>query len=362
MVAPARYSSNTARNGILRAALFDAWDRRCYFCRRWFDVAVMEIDHLLPRYLRFDSQRLDELLGECLPPELVALGFDIDAPHNLAPICRGCNSDKSDRSFAGSMRFTRLLQTARDLEPRVTKLFHAFEDRHALAKALATVAVAELNDPRAKETMTEFGALMVNRLRIIAPEILETPSDYPYSDPYRDELQRIVVTLDETGRRARVILEDVYGCDFDEALRYPIRSIVAAINARLISSMSRHLFDGGETAPDIADPSGRVAVEVTELVYESAEEFRASGRFEADGSSDAAIHANTDSGTAWVQVDAEAVGTFSLYFAPDDDSVDPGSVHIVVSNEDAWCDDPGWKEESYFALTQLDEADDELSD
>lgn len=308
----------------------------------------MEIDHLVPRSYRFDTERLDKLVRDCLPPAFVALGFDIDAPHNLAPICRECNNDKRDESFEGSMRFTRLLEKARQREPQVQKLFQAFEDQHDLAKALLTVAVAEVADPKAKETLMEFGSLMVNRLRVVAPDVLETPSDYPLDDPDADEMQHVVVTLNEDGRRARVILEDVYSCDFDDSLRYPVRAVVCAVNDQFVSSMHRYLFDGGEPDADIEAPVGRVVVEVTELSYESAEEFRLGGRFEADGSSEAAIHANTDSGTAWVQVDATGVGTFWLYFAPNDENVDPGSVFLTFTDESTRCDDPVWKEESDY--------------
>lgn len=357
MVTQARFSSDNVSNGILRAALFDAWDRRCYFCRRWYDVAVMEIDHLIPQSFRHNPKRLKEKLLECLPAGLVDLPFDIDAPHNLAPICRECNNDKRDESFEGSMRFTRILEKARKREPKVQKLFQAFEDKHDLAKALLTVSVAEVSEPEAKETLMEFGSLMVNRLRMVAPDVLETPSDYPLDDPDADEMHHLIVTLNEAGRRARVILEDVYSCDFDDSIRYPVRAVVAAINDQLVSSMSSYLFSGSEPDPDIGDPTGRVAVEVTDVVYESAEEFRLSGRFEADGSSLAGIHANTDSGTGWVQVDATAAGTFSLYFAPDDEDVDPGGVSLTTSDESAWCDDALWKAESDFG--DYDDWDDE---
>ncbi len=194
----------------------------------------------------------------------------------------------------------------------------------------------------------EFGSLMVNRLRIVAPDVLETPSNYDYFDPNGEDLHQVVVTLDEAGRRSRVILEDVYGCDFDDVLQYPVRAIIAAINDYLLSIMRRYFFDGGQSDPDIEVPSGRVVVEVLQLVYESPEEFRLSGKFEADGASDVAIHANTDSGTAWVQGSALAIGTFSLYFAPDDEGVDAGSVLIDSSDGSAWCEDAVWRENATF--------------
>ncbi len=309
----------------------------------------MQIDHLIPQSYRFSASRLDEVLRDCLSPKEVEIGFDIDAPHNLAPICPKCNKDKSDDTFEAVPVFTRRLRKARKLESRVEKLFHAFGNRNQLAKALIKVAaVADLDDPKVKDTLMEFGPLMVNRLRIAAPDVLEAPSHYPFDNANGDEMHHVIVTLDEAGRRARVILEDVYSCDFDESISYPVRAVVKAINTELVSSMANYLFSGGQSDPDIGEPTGRVVVEVEELVYESPKGFRIGGRFEADGSSLVAIHANTDSGTAWVQVDGTATGAFSLYFEPDHDDVDAESVELTVTDSSAWCEDGAWKRESDF--------------
>lgn len=342
-----RYSGNTMKDGILRAALFDAWERRCYWCHRGFDVAQMQIDHLIPRSYRSNPEGLKKLLGECLPPEDLALKFDIDSPHNLAPICPDCNTRKSDKPFGKTPRFMELLTTARKKQPGVERRFRAFFARNDLANALLAVTIAELEDPQAKATLMEFGSLMVNRLRRVSPEVLEIPSDFEYDDPDADEWHQVVVTLDETGRRARVILEDVYQCSFDEAIRHPVNAVIAAINDYLVSSMRSYFFDGGQSDPDIEVPVGRIVVQVLQLVYESTDEFRLSGKFEADGASEAAILANTDSGTAWVQADATAMGAFFLYFEPGVE-MDGDSVSLEVSDKSAWCDDPAWKENSAF--------------
>jgi hypothetical protein len=112
--------------------------------------------------------------------------------------------------------------------------------------------------------------------------------------------------------------------------------------------MRSYFFDGGQSDPEIELPIGRVVVEVLKLVYEAPEEFGLSGKFEADGASAVAIHANTDWGTAWMQGNASTAGNFSLYFAPDDEDVDSGSVLLDSSDDSAWCEDAEWKENSSF--------------
>jgi 5-methylcytosine-specific restriction endonuclease McrA len=342
-----RYSGNSEKDGPLRAALFLAWDRRCYWCHTWYDVAQIQIDHLIARSYRWNPAGLKKLLGDCLPPEDLELAFDIDAPHNLAPICSPCNIRKSDKPFGKTPRFMELLLTARRKQPEVERRYRAFYARNDLAEALMAVTIAELDDTEAKATLMEFGSLMVNRLRRVSPEVLEIPSDFDYDDPQADEMQHVVVTLDETGRRARVILEDVNDCDFDEVLRHPVNAVIAAINDALVSSMSSYFFDGGQSDPDIGPPVGRIDVEVLQLEYTSPDEFRLRGKFEADGASLASIHANTDSGTGEVQADAMARGTFSLYFEPGV-GMDGGDVELTISDDSVWCDDPVWKESSAF--------------
>ncbi len=355
----ARYSSDSARNAILRAALFEAWGFRCYFCDdSSLDVAVMEIDHLIPSSYKLNPEGLIKILQDFLSPDEIELGFDLDAPHNLAPICRKCNKDKSDDTFKKVPVFTRRLRKARKLEPKVNKLFFAFGNRNEIAKAfLKIAALTEVDDPKSKETLMEFGPLMVNRLRVVAPEVLETPSDYPFDNANGDEMHHIIVTLNEAGRRARVILEDVYNCDFDESIFYPVGAVIGAINAQLVSSMESYLASGGEWYPDVGEPRGRIVVEVEELVYEPPKGFEIGGKFEADGSSLASIHANNDSGTAEVQVDATATGTFSLYFEPHDEDVEAESVELTIADASAWCEDDAWKAESDFRDDWPDEPD-----
>lgn len=69
-------------------------------------------------------------------------------------------------------------------------------------------------------TLTELGPALIARLRYIAPHILEGPSNYDYSDPHSAATDEylVTVTLDETSRRARILLEDTCRCDFDAGL------------------------------------------------------------------------------------------------------------------------------------------------
>ena len=61
---------------------------------------------------------------------------------------------------------------------------------------------------------------------MVAPEVLEAPSSYDfdaYGASWSDDSHQIFVIVDEDSRRARVVLEDFYGGDFDDVLRLVLR-------------------------------------------------------------------------------------------------------------------------------------------
>lgn len=71
------------------------------------------------------------MLDENLTPEHRAQAFNIDAPHNLAPICPRCNGEKSDANFSGTPRSMSLLEKARTLEQRVERRCRKFRKKNA---------------------------------------------------------------------------------------------------------------------------------------------------------------------------------------------------------------------------------------
>lgn len=334
MTGQPRYSSDSVNNGVLRAVLYSAWGYRCYWCRGWYDVAEIRIDHLIPQKYRFSHEALDEVLRELLSPEDLALGFDIDAAHNLAPICTNCNTEKSDTLFHKIPKFMKILLKARKLQPEVEKRFYAFYSRNDLANALLAVSAANVDDLAAKATLMEFGPLMVNRLRAVAPDVLAIPTSYEYFDPSIELSHRVVVTLDEAGRRASIILEDFYSQDLNDSLQAPIRAVELAIKEHMIAIIRNFHFDEGDPDPVIDDVSARMLIEVTALTFDPpAKNFELRGQFEADGAGDVALEdAANDSGTRWVQGNAEVVGTFHVPFWPGYDEECDASLSVSADS------------------------------
>jgi hypothetical protein len=192
---------DSAQNLILRSALWDAWNYRCCWCSHPRDLLDVDIDHLIPQ--SYSGSQLQATLDQNLTDELRALPFDIHAPHNLGPGCRRCNVEKANRDFLTAPRFMALLAKARQLEPTVIHTVGKFRSGNAFTKALATVTGVDPTDTEVMGTLAELGPALINRLRYIAPDILEGPSNYDYFDPDGDATDEYVVTvtLDETSRR-----------------------------------------------------------------------------------------------------------------------------------------------------------------
>ncbi len=332
-------SGDSDSNAVLRLALLKEWGGRCYLCREPKDFVDTEIDHLLPHTL--GSERLNEYKAEYLMAEQAAV-FDVHAPHNLAPICRQCNGDKSNTSFVGVPALMTRLDKARKKEPAVEKFVKAARKRSDVTDALVALSTADLFDPIARDSLIELAPTLVNRLRTVIPEALEVPSNYDYGNVDPDEPHefaygpRILVTLDESSRRAKIVLEDFLGWDFDEALDVAVRQTQIAINQILIDDIVSQLSDEGHGDAHVENISGftDLSVEEVRLVTdESGGVIWVRGSFEADGSAEAAvIDYQNDSGTEWIQRDASPVqGTFEVPLSADDSpSAEASDVDLKV--------------------------------
>ncbi|WP_203813561.1 HNH endonuclease, partial [Paractinoplanes tereljensis] len=99
-------------NAVLRSALIEQWNARCYWCEQPTRFTDTQIDHIIPHTVTPDELR-DLIQWHGLPAE-----FDVHAPANLAPICSTCNRKKSDRKLRAPAVTTQLDQ-AREKQQRL---------------------------------------------------------------------------------------------------------------------------------------------------------------------------------------------------------------------------------------------------
>ncbi|WP_412001526.1 hypothetical protein [Nocardia sp. CWNU-33] len=179
--------------------------------------------------------------------------------------------------------------------------------------------MADLSDAGSKQALLDFGPLVVHRLGLLAPAALtQYSSTDELDDPYSDGPRRILITLEESGRRAKVVLEDVFGQDFDEALHIPVHALRGAIAKGLESDITSEFEERDYVAPVVGPPSGRMFIEIDNLTYDRHDDiFEIHGSFDVDMTCFVAV-VGGDGSTDHLQADAAVHGRFSVPFWQDD--------------------------------------------
>lgn len=278
----------------------------------------VQIDHLIAHDI--DPVSLAEKLAECGTPEVQALDFNVHAPHNLGPACAPCNVLKSNTDLTAVPKFILQLDNARKLEPVVTKRVRAWRKSDTVTKAMLAVSVADLSDEAAREALLSLGPIVVNRLRRVAPEALTQNYFYSFDDHLNERFPGILMAMDEPSRRARVVLEDVFGYEFDDTVITVVddlrREISSAIEEVFEADMSSQLRDQGHEYFHIENIEGPIRVELRELRFDAESSvFGVRGRFDAAGTTHVDLTVGNDGGFDTEQVDADPVrGAFSAEF------------------------------------------------
>ncbi|WP_394361402.1 HNH endonuclease [Amycolatopsis sp. SB7-3] len=316
--------SDTNGNAILRLALLETWGRRCYSCLTPLDFMHAEIDHIIPHTITEAEQK--RLLIEHGRPDDHGT-FDLHAASNLAPICRQCNNKKSSLILTGVLAVSIALTNASRRRHSVEQYVRSFNSSNKVSRALITMSTADFSDINSKKALNETWPSVAHTLSINAPELLTQYSTmHEIQNPDEHSPPRVQVVLNEAGRRTRVILEDVYGMDFDGTLIDATTALQRGIIERLQEDIAADLRKEGHFYPDIGDPEGRLLIEVSSFSFEHPDDFTIQGTFEADMSAGVLVHSQNDSGTNLLQGDTAAHGRFSVSFRRDDDD----SAHAEV--------------------------------
>jgi len=105
-------------NAVLRSALIEQWNARCYWCEEPTRFTDTQIDHIIPHTVTPDE------LHDLVQLHGLSPNFDLHAPANLAPICGTCNRKKADRKLRAPV-VTMQLDRAREKQARVINYVRA---------------------------------------------------------------------------------------------------------------------------------------------------------------------------------------------------------------------------------------------
>ncbi|MFI7167360.1 HNH endonuclease [Rhodococcus erythropolis] len=304
-----RYTGDSDKDGILRMALLNAWAGRCYQCGKLLDFSDAQIDHVIPTsHSESEREALLADLRDRSDPDVY--DFDLNAPANLAPICRKCNLEKSN-SFRWSPRFETVFHKVRAKAEKVEAGVRSLKGERAVAKAIAAFLSADLGDPRAVLALTAFAPVIDARIRL-----LDYTMDVEHFDPFADESDQVSLKISEQGRRTIIVLEEISGVGFDNALLQPIRATKAKINKRLKDAIEAQITNEGHAASDAGTPTSRIDMEADVLRYDKdAEVFELAGTFEAKGTAVVSVASSDGSEIDTIQRDASTSGRFSIQFS-----------------------------------------------
>lgn len=116
--------SKLTSDDLVRAALWEAHGKRCFWHGEPIEFAQLEIDHLIPE--SFENKTLDLkniLKGASLPED-----YDLQGLQNLVPSCKTCNGRKSAHVYSAPQLIS-LTHLADRILPKVETILKSKRDR-----------------------------------------------------------------------------------------------------------------------------------------------------------------------------------------------------------------------------------------
>lgn len=230
------YKAGKLERGRLRLALFDAWDERCYWCKRQLpDTSYVQIDHILPQK-GFESAR-----QRFARPN----SHSLHGVENLAPMCDGgksCNQEKGNAVDKAAGAIYDALDDAAKKADKVTK--SVLEMREAKGVESAVLKVLAENPRPAEKAIKKYGRLLAQRINSVDESLLEhfdtvrqlnTSVDRGFIPDFMlDEwTNEIDIVLSSDGRLAYRIAQRILDIDLDETLKEAIESLIGKLDQRI---------------------------------------------------------------------------------------------------------------------------------
>ncbi|MEV8512864.1 hypothetical protein [Dactylosporangium sp. NPDC051484] len=220
---PVRYGKSD--NRLLRLALLEEWEWRCYWRGEPLTFSTAQIDHIIPRTVK--PLRLAELIVQHHLPA----GFDLDAPANLGPICAYCNNDKRNRDYLEAPAVHAKLDDARRRAPAVVRRVRAHMTAVTVGRALIAAATAELTEPKARDEFLEYAPAVVQTLALLDEDRADFVVRRDVVLCLSAEILRASFTLDARGRARYAWVEEICGRAWPELIKDGMREVVSDAEA-----------------------------------------------------------------------------------------------------------------------------------
>lgn len=154
-----------------RYAVYAVHGERCYMCLKPVDLLTMEVDHVIPKALRDEPDRLAEVLALFGLPE----DFNLESFENWLPSCRTCNNRKRDLVFQPTPRVQVNLQVAGKRASEAAALAAAWVSDRAVSKAWNTIKRAHAARHLPENLLAELREFGLFHARRREPEVADQP-------------------------------------------------------------------------------------------------------------------------------------------------------------------------------------------
>jgi 5-methylcytosine-specific restriction endonuclease McrA len=233
-------------NSVLRHVLCEVWDLQCYWCREFKKYLELQIDHIVP------------LTGSDAEQKRLQDAFDLDSDYdvhavtNLAPICTPCNRRKSNADVTRYPVVLNYLKKSRQHAPTVVKRSGALTATATagLGGALLLAVNADLVDADIRAAFEVGAPAIVQRLAELGDGKADHLVHRDVVVEGRDERHSVSISLDEHGRAALAMLQDVAGGELEEALREPIMDLFHQVGMALAAKYRAE--DDGVGEPEVS--------------------------------------------------------------------------------------------------------------
>ena len=248
---PVRFGNSTELNAVLRSALAQVSNYRCFLCSEPRDFADLEIDHLIARTTT--PTELDEVRASL---GFLPAGFDLNSPENLAVICGPCNSKKSSKRTYILPAIQLELMEAIARAEKVVERFRLMKEGRGFSATLARAAAADLQDAKTREAFLEFAPGLVQRLATLD----ESRVDFLTSQLIegRNTTDRFDLRLIHNNRLR--FLRDVTSLLLAHDLADVIRSLADELLDEVLEEVVKVLSDGPHDAYSCALTVGSVDI------------------------------------------------------------------------------------------------------
>lgn len=132
--------SITTFDDVFRAALWQVYKNRCFYCTEPLDWSSYQIDHIVPEWLKDDPEKLAELIQEFG----LDSDFDLNVSYNLVPAHIQCNNRKSGKIFEKSTTLY-FVQLSKEKQKVLSKEIESIRNKKNKGTIFAKVQAALAN-------------------------------------------------------------------------------------------------------------------------------------------------------------------------------------------------------------------------